>query len=143
MSAAGFSTGTIEEAHATRAIMQTSRRTIVVADRSKFNVVAFAWIAELQRIEHFVTDATPDDALRAALEEAEVEILVCDSDLTKAVLTSSGFIRTSKRVASDPDPRDLGKGDGSVIRSTITIALQCLAKNILGTIRCCIEERHR
>jgi len=83
ISAAGFSTGTIEEAHATRAIMQTSRRSIVVADRSKFNVVAFAWIAELQRIEHFVTDAMPDDALRAALEEAEVEILVCEPGLRR------------------------------------------------------------
>jgi DeoR family fructose operon transcriptional repressor len=81
ISAAGFSTGPIEEAHATRAIMQISRRTVVVADRSKFNLVAFAWIAELKQIEHFVTDAMPDGSLRAALEEAEVEILVCQPDL--------------------------------------------------------------
>ncbi len=76
--AAGFSTGTIEEAHATRAIMETSRRTIVVADGSKCNVGAFAWIAELKNVEHFVTDVMPDDALRAALDAAEVEIMVCE-----------------------------------------------------------------
>jgi DeoR family fructose operon transcriptional repressor len=76
VSADGCSIGTIEEALATRAIMNTSRRTILVADSSKFNIVTFAHFAELRQIEHLVTDAMPEGALRAALDEAGVEILV-------------------------------------------------------------------
>jgi DeoR family fructose operon transcriptional repressor len=78
VSAEGCSIGTIEEALATRAIMNTSRRTILVADCSKFGIVTFAHFAELRRIQHLVTDAMPGGALRAALDEAGVEILVCE-----------------------------------------------------------------
>jgi len=57
--------------------MNTSRRTILVTDCCKFNIVTFAHFADLGRIEHLVTDAMPDGALRAALDEADVKIVVC------------------------------------------------------------------
>ena len=76
--AEGFFTGTIDEAMATKAMIDMSQRTIVVADRSKFDILAFARVAELRRVHYLVTDAMPDHALRIALDDAEVEIVICN-----------------------------------------------------------------
>jgi DeoR/GlpR family transcriptional regulator of sugar metabolism len=78
LSAGGFSSGTIQEAQATKAMIDRSQRTILLSDHRKFNVAAFANIAELRKAAYLVTDRMPDEELRAALEKAEVEVLISE-----------------------------------------------------------------
>ena len=68
--------GRLEEAAETAAMMAAARRTIVLADASKFDVSAFARIAPLGGIDHLVTDASPPSAIAEALERAGVQVLV-------------------------------------------------------------------
>ncbi|RYB02078.1 DeoR/GlpR family DNA-binding transcription regulator [Lichenibacterium ramalinae] len=77
LSAAGLTMGRLEEAAGTAAMIAAARRTIVLADASKFDVAAFARIAPLDAIEHLVTDAPPPAAVAAALDAAGVQVLVC------------------------------------------------------------------
>ncbi len=78
IAAGGCSIGKLEEALATQEMMAVSRRTILLADSSKFDVQAFALVASFGSIEHLVTDAAPTGALAAALDEAEVQVCVAD-----------------------------------------------------------------
>ena len=78
LSAEGPTMGRLEEAAETAAMVAAARRTLVLADSSKFDVAAFARIAPLDRIAHLVTDAPPAAALAAALARAGVAVLVCD-----------------------------------------------------------------
>ena len=77
LSADGITMGRLEEAAETAAMMAAARRTIVLADASKFDVSAFARIAPLDGIAHLVTDAPPSAAIADALERAGVQLLVC------------------------------------------------------------------
>jgi len=74
----GLSTTMIEEAAMIAAMMRSARRTIVLADAAKFGVTVFAHIAPLDRVHALVTDARPPPELQAALDEAEVEVIVAD-----------------------------------------------------------------
>ncbi len=77
VSADGLTMGRLEEAVGTAAMMAAAKRTIVLADASKFDVSAFARVASLGRIQHLVTDAPPPAAIAEALERAGVQVLVC------------------------------------------------------------------
>ena len=77
VSADGVSMGRLEEATETAAMIDVAKRTIVLADRSKFGVSAFAQVARFDRIDHLVTDGEPPQAIGAALERAGVKVLVC------------------------------------------------------------------
>jgi len=77
LTAAGISMGRLEEASATRGMIDIARRTIVLADASKFSVSAFSLIAPLSGIHHLVTDKEPPPDIAAALAAAGVEIAVC------------------------------------------------------------------
>ncbi len=77
LSADGFSVGNLEEALMTKEMMRLSRRTILVADSSKFDKSALALVAPLRAVQILVTDAAPAGALAEALAEAEVQVLVC------------------------------------------------------------------
>jgi DeoR/GlpR family transcriptional regulator of sugar metabolism len=77
LSAAGISMGRLEEATETAAMIDVARRTVVLADSSKFNVNAFATIAPFERIDHLVTDQPPPEDIQAALDRAGVQLLVC------------------------------------------------------------------
>lgn len=76
MSSKGCSISKLEEATATREMMAACQRTILLADSSKFDVQAFAMVANYDLVEYLVTDAQPDGDLAAALEEAGVKIVV-------------------------------------------------------------------
>lgn len=76
ISARGLSTTMLEESTMIAAMMETARRVIVVADSAKFGATVLAHIAPLSRVHVLVTDANPPAALSAALEEAEVEVIV-------------------------------------------------------------------
>jgi DeoR family fructose operon transcriptional repressor len=77
VSASGVSMTKMDEAAHTAAMIQVATRTIVVADRSKFGVNAFAGIAALDDIRCLVTDAPPPADLADALERAGVQVVVC------------------------------------------------------------------
>lgn len=69
---------TIEEAQATKAMIDMPLRAILVSDHSKTNVVAFARIAELRHAAYLVTDRMPNEELRSTLEKAEVEVIISE-----------------------------------------------------------------
>ncbi len=76
LSAQGCSISKLEEAIATKEMMAACQRTILLADSSKFDVQAFAMVADYELVEYLVTDAQPEGSLAAALEEAGVKIVV-------------------------------------------------------------------
>jgi DeoR/GlpR family transcriptional regulator of sugar metabolism len=72
----GISTTLLHEASMIAAMMAASRRTIILADSSKFGHNAFAHIAPLDKIDVVVTEAEPPADLARTLAEAGVEVLV-------------------------------------------------------------------
>lgn len=73
---AGLSTTNLQEAQMMAQMLDSAQRTIVLADSSKFGRNAFAHIARLDAVETLITEAEPEPELRAALDEAAVEIVV-------------------------------------------------------------------
>jgi DeoR/GlpR family transcriptional regulator of sugar metabolism len=72
----GLSIARLEEAEVTSGMIGAARRTIVLADCSKFQFAAFAHVAAFSQIQHLVTDAAPPPAIAAALERADVQVMV-------------------------------------------------------------------
>jgi DeoR family fructose operon transcriptional repressor len=72
----GLSTTFLEEAPMLAQMITCARRTIVLADASKFGIGAFAQIAPLEAIDILVSDASPPPDLNQALSQANVEIIV-------------------------------------------------------------------
>jgi DeoR/GlpR family transcriptional regulator of sugar metabolism len=72
----GLSIARLEEAEVTSGMIGVARRTIVLADCSKFQFAAFAHVAAFAQIQHLVTDADPPPAIAAALEQADVQVMV-------------------------------------------------------------------
>jgi DeoR/GlpR family transcriptional regulator of sugar metabolism len=78
LDAGGFSIGTLEEALVTKEMMSLSRRIVLVADGSKFNNRAFALVAPLDAADVLVTDQVPTGTLAEKLQDAGVQIVLCD-----------------------------------------------------------------
>ncbi len=76
----GLTTTVLEESSMILAMICAARRTIVLADASKFGHCSFAHIAPLGRIQILVTDAAPPSALAEALQEARVEVIVAPEE---------------------------------------------------------------
>jgi DeoR family transcriptional regulator, fructose operon transcriptional repressor len=76
----GLTTTVLEECAMILAMIGSARRTIVVADASKFGHNSFAHIAPLGRIHVLVTDEQPPADLTRALTEARVELLVATGE---------------------------------------------------------------
>lgn len=72
----GLSTTFFEEASMLAQMIDSARRTIVLADGSKFGVGAFAQIAPLEVIDILVTETAPPSDLRHALSQAGVETII-------------------------------------------------------------------
>ncbi|MDW4572894.1 DeoR/GlpR family DNA-binding transcription regulator [Microbacterium sp. M3] len=70
----GLSTPDPDEAAVKRAIVESARRVIVVADAEKLGAELLVGFAPLSDIDVLVTDAPPDAELAAALSEADVEV---------------------------------------------------------------------
>ncbi|MBN9025829.1 MAG: DeoR/GlpR transcriptional regulator [Rhizobiales bacterium] len=77
VSGSGISMTKLDEAAHTAGMISVASRTIVVADRSKFGITAFANIAPLDDIQCLVTDGEPPPELAEALERAGVQVIVC------------------------------------------------------------------
>lgn len=72
----GLSTTNLPEAQMMRQMIDACARVIVVADSSKFGRSAFVHICGLDRMSMLVTDAQPHPDLAAALDQAEVEVVL-------------------------------------------------------------------
>jgi DeoR/GlpR family transcriptional regulator of sugar metabolism len=72
----GLYTGLLQDATMTASMIGAARRTIVLADSSKFNRKLLGHIASLEQIDILVTDAEPPRELFSALEELQVQVLV-------------------------------------------------------------------
>jgi DeoR/GlpR family transcriptional regulator of sugar metabolism len=75
----GLSATFLEEAPMVARMITCARRTIVVADASKFGFNAFAQIAPLSAVDILVTDASPPTELGPALSEANVEVIIAST----------------------------------------------------------------
>jgi DeoR/GlpR family transcriptional regulator of sugar metabolism len=74
----GCSTSHIEEATMMAAMISAARRTIIVADSSKFGRLAFAMVTSLDRIDVLVTDGEPPFELKESLEAAGVKTIIAN-----------------------------------------------------------------
>jgi len=72
----GVSTSQIEEATMMAGMIAAARRTIMIADKTKFGRLGFAVVAPLDQLDVLVTDEEPGGELKAALEVAGVRIVV-------------------------------------------------------------------
>lgn len=70
----GLSTPDPDEAAVKRAIVESARRVVVVADAEKLGAELLVGFAPLSEIDVLVTDAAPDAVLATALADAEVEV---------------------------------------------------------------------
>ena len=70
----GLSTPDPDEAAVKRAIVESARRVIVVADAEKLGVELLVGFASLSDVDVLVTDAAPDAELASALAEADAEV---------------------------------------------------------------------
>ncbi|MBW9108308.1 DeoR/GlpR transcriptional regulator [Microbacterium trichothecenolyticum] len=70
----GLSTPDPDEAAVKRAIVESARRVVVVADAEKLGAELLVGFAPLADIDVLVTDAAPDEELATALAEADVEV---------------------------------------------------------------------
>lgn len=75
----GITTTNMMEASLNRVMMQTAQKTIVLADSSKFGRRGFSKIADMEYVDHIITDSRipPSTALR--LEEMGIEVTIADS----------------------------------------------------------------
>ncbi|MGK9168472.1 DeoR/GlpR family DNA-binding transcription regulator [Inquilinus limosus] len=73
---AGLSTTLLEEAGLIAAMMAAARRTMILADASKFGHASFAHIAPLDRAHVLVTDQPPPQEIAELLERAQVDVVV-------------------------------------------------------------------
>ncbi|MCX4755963.1 DeoR/GlpR family DNA-binding transcription regulator [Kitasatospora purpeofusca] len=73
---AGLTTPNLAEAQTNRALVASARRVAVVADHTKWGVVALSGFATLDEIDVFVTDSALNAQARAALTETVGELVV-------------------------------------------------------------------
>lgn len=75
----GFTTPNLLEAETNRALADSGRRLVVVADHTKWGVVGISSIARLDEANVLVTDSYLDDAAIAALGDSVGELVVTNS----------------------------------------------------------------
>jgi DeoR/GlpR family transcriptional regulator of sugar metabolism len=81
----GFTTPNLMEAETNRMLVAAGRRLVVVADHTKWGVVALSTIARLDETDVLVTDSLIDPDARDALAEHVGEVIVAEVDgLSKA-----------------------------------------------------------
>ncbi|WUN36036.1 DeoR/GlpR family DNA-binding transcription regulator [Kitasatospora sp. NBC_00315] len=73
---AGLTTPNLAEAQTNRAMIASARRTVVVADHTKWGVIGLSSFAELGEIDCFITDDTLPPEARGVLSEAVGELRV-------------------------------------------------------------------
>ena len=72
----GLTTPDVAEARVKRALMEASRRTVVLADHSKFGREEFARVAPLSLVDTIITDSGIDQDLTEDLEAAGPRMVI-------------------------------------------------------------------
>jgi DeoR family fructose operon transcriptional repressor len=72
----GLTTPDVAEAHVKKALIEASRRTVVLADHSKFGREEFARVAPLSLVDTIITDSGVDQELTDDLEAAGPRMVV-------------------------------------------------------------------
>ena len=72
----GFTTPNLMEADTNRALMEAARRTVVVADHTKWGVIGLSSIAALDEADVLITDELVPAEVRAALAEQVGELII-------------------------------------------------------------------
>ncbi len=73
---AGLTTPNLAEAQTNRALIASARRTVVVADHTKWGVVGLSSFASLTEVDCFITDDALPAVARSALADAVGELVV-------------------------------------------------------------------
>ena len=74
----GMTTTDMMEASLNRVMMQTAQKTIVLADSSKFGRRGFSKIADMEEIDHIITDSHVQPAIAKRIEEMGIELTIVD-----------------------------------------------------------------
>ena len=72
---AGLSTPDLAEAAVKRALIRSARRTVVLADHSKFGRDEFAQVADLSEVDTIITDSEVDADMAREIEDAGPEVI--------------------------------------------------------------------
>jgi DeoR family transcriptional regulator, fructose operon transcriptional repressor len=94
----GLSNNNPEEALMTSEMIAAARRTIVVADSSKFANKSFARIGPLASMQVLITDKEPPADLAHALDEGRVEVLIAPQEVVGSARLRNRFTNLSNGV---------------------------------------------
>ena len=75
---AGLTNDYLPEVMTDRAIIEAAAELILVADHTKFNKVASAYLAQLNRVDTLVTDAQTDSTVLQAIRALGVRVIVAE-----------------------------------------------------------------
>ncbi len=75
----------LEEAEFSRAVIQQARKTIVVADHSKFGSSSFVKVCDFEQVDMVVADRPPPGDILAGLNEAGIEVITPESNENEAL----------------------------------------------------------
>jgi DeoR/GlpR family transcriptional regulator of sugar metabolism len=78
---AGLTTPNVAEAETDGCLIEAAQKVVVVADHSKFGVVALAKIAPLSRVDVLVTDDAAETEMLREIELAGVQVVVAGPEL--------------------------------------------------------------
>lgn len=79
----GITTTDMMEASLNRVMMKTAQKTIVLADSSKFQRRGFSKIADMDEIDHIITDSKIPSSTAKQIEEMGIELSIVDSPVFK------------------------------------------------------------
>ena len=75
----GLTIPSLEESEIAAEIVRRSQRAVIVADHTKFKVVAHGKIADLEEVDTVITDRSPDPGIRKALADLGIKIRLAQS----------------------------------------------------------------
>lgn len=77
---AGFTDAYLPEVEVKEQLLASGGKVVALLDSQKFGLEAFGKIATLEQVDILVTDAAPPKAVREALLEADVQLIVAGED---------------------------------------------------------------
>jgi DeoR/GlpR family transcriptional regulator of sugar metabolism len=74
----GITTTDMQEASLNRVMMKAAQKTIVLADSSKFGRRGFSKIANMEDVDHIITDSHVSPAIVKQIEELGIELTIAE-----------------------------------------------------------------
>ncbi|HHX01954.1 MAG TPA: DeoR/GlpR transcriptional regulator [Firmicutes bacterium] len=75
----GLSDAQLPEARLHRKVLQITNKAYLLMDSSKFDLVCFAVVADLEQVDYLITDKAPPQHFRQALKQANVDLIVTNN----------------------------------------------------------------